>query len=331
MKKSTGISARNQKGLSMVELLVALAIQFILLAGMVYIYANSRTMFDVNEQLARVQENGRYTTDALLHDIRMSGYTGCRSLNEITPNVIANSPPSFAGMADAVMVYENGAGWVNPTALARVAGSDVITLRSARGSSISLVGNMGTANANIQINGNPDGLKANDLILISDCTSADLFRATGVSNGATVTIAHANSANSNNRLSKAYQTDAQIMSFDARTYFIATDANGTPGLYQYSLNSNSATLMADGVESMQLLLAEDTGGDQEPDIYVTASAVSDWENVIGVRVGLLIRSNIGVTSEPRPFSFDGSEANTANDTRLRKVFWSYAAMRNKIN
>ena len=319
---------RKQLGFSMVELMVAMVIQFILLAGMVYVYSNSRVMFTVNEQLSRVQENGRYLTDVLLHDIRMAGYSGCRSIDEVVPNIIARSPPTFASLADGITVFENGAGWDNPTALTIVEGSDVITLQSAQGSGVSLRANMITDTATIQIIVHPDRWAANDLILISDCSHADLFRTSAVNN--TTIVAHDNTANTGNQLSKAYAKDAQLMLFDAHTYFIAS-ANAEPGLYQYSFNSDTATLLAEGVENMQLLLAEDTSGDQEPDVYVNATAVMDWEAVIGVRVGLLIRSANNVATEARAFTFNGANANTGNDTRVRKAFWSYAAMRNRIN
>ena len=322
---------RKQLGFSMVELMVAMVIQFILLAGMVYVYSNSRVMFTVNEQLSRVQENGRYLTDVLLHDIRMAGYSGCRSIDEVVPNnIIARSPPTFASLADGITVFENGAGWDNPTALTRVAGSDVITLQSAQGSGVSLRANMITDTAMIQIIAHPDRWAANDLILISDCSHADLFRASTVNHNHGTIIAHDNIANTGNQLSKAYAKDAQLMLFDAHTYFIAS-ANAEPGLYQYSFNSDTATLLAEGVENMQLLLAEDTSGDQEPDVYVNATAVMDWEAVIGVRVGLLMRSANNVATEARAFAFNGANANTSNDTRVRKAFWSYAAMRNLIN
>jgi type IV pilus assembly protein PilW len=312
----------------MVELMVAMVIQFILLAGMVYVYSNSRVMFTVNEQLSRVQENGRYLTDVLLHDIRMAGYSGCRSIDEVVPNIIANRPPIFASLTDGITVFENGAGWDNPTALTRVAGSDVITLQSAQGSGVSLRANMITDTATIRMFWNPDRLAANDLILISDCSHADLFRASAINNGRF--LVHNNIANTGNQLSKAYAKDAQLMPFDAHTYFIAS-ANAEPGLYQYSFNSDTATLLAEGVENMQLLLAEDTSGDQEPDVYVDATAVMDWAAVIGVRVGLLMRSANNVATEARAFTFNGANANTGNDTRVRKAFWSYAAMRNRIN
>ena len=64
--RQKNLSAAHQTGLSMVELLVAMVIQIILLAGMVYVYGSSKKMFTVNEQMARVQENGRHATDALL-------------------------------------------------------------------------------------------------------------------------------------------------------------------------------------------------------------------------------------------------------------------------
>lgn len=320
---------RKQLGFSMVELMVAMVIQFILLAGMVFVYSNSRVMFTVNEQLSRVQENGRYLTDVLLHDIRMAGYSGCRSIDEVVPNNIARLPPTFASLADGITVFENGAGWANPSALTRVAGSDVITLQSAQGSGVSLRANMITDTATIRMIWNPDRLAANDLILISDCSHADLFRALAIKHG--TIIVHNNIANTGNQLSKAYAKDAQLMPFDAHTYFIATGANAEPGLYQYSFNSDTATLLAEGVENMQLLLAEDTSGDQEPDVYVNATAVMDWEAVIGVRVGLLMRSANNVATEARAFTFNGANANTGNDTRVRKAFWSYAAMRNRIN
>ena len=140
-----------QTGLSLVEFMVAIAIQVILLAGMVYVYGSSRTLFTVNQELSRVQENGRYATDMLLYDIRMAGFAGCRNIGDIEPNIIANSPPVFSALTDSLTVFENGAGWTNPTAIARVAGTDVITLQSTQGVGMQLTGNMAADNANIQV------------------------------------------------------------------------------------------------------------------------------------------------------------------------------------
>ena len=326
----TGPRYKYQLGISLVELLVAMAIQFILLAGMVYVYGSSRTMFTVNQELSRVQENGRYASDTLLYDIRMAGFAGCRSLNEVAPNIVANTAPTFSAVTDGLNVFENGAGWTNPTAITRLAGTDVITVQSISGAGVPLSAAMASASASISVASNSDAIAANDLLLVYDCSRTDLIRASSVGTGTPVAIGHNNTTNSSNSLSKAYGTDALVIAFDARTYFIGTDASGEAGLYQYSFNSNTVSLLAQGVESMQLLLAEDTNGDQEPDLYVDASGVIDWEAVIGVRVGLLMSSADGTASDARAFTFDGANANAASDRRLRKAFWSYAALRNRI-
>lgn len=325
-----GRGYKFQLGISLVELLVAMVIQFILLAGMVYVYGSSRTMFTVNQELSRVQENGRYASDTLLYDIRMAGFAGCRSISEVAPNILANAGPTFSAVTDGLNVYEDGAGWTNPTAITRLTGTDVITVQSISGAGVPLSAAMASASASISVASNPDAVAANDLLLVYDCSRADLIRASSVGTGTPVSIAHNNTTNSSNSLSKAYGTDALVIAFDARTYFIGTDASGEAGLYQYSFNSNTVSLLAQGVESMQLLLAEDTNGDQEPDLYVDASGVIDWEAVIGVRVGLLMSSADGTASDARAFTFDGANANAASDRRLRKAFWSYAALRNRI-
>ena len=82
-------------------------------------------MFTVNQELSRVQENGRYASGTLLYDIRMAGFAGCRSLNEVAPNIVANTAPTFSAVTDGLNVFENGVGWTNPTAITRLAGTDV--------------------------------------------------------------------------------------------------------------------------------------------------------------------------------------------------------------
>ncbi|MGB2260705.1 MAG: PilW family protein [Porticoccaceae bacterium] len=187
-----GRGYKFQLGISLVELLVAMVIQFILLAGMVYVYGSSRTMFTVNQELSRVQENGRYASDTLLYDIRMAGFAGCRSISEVAPNILANAGPTFSAVTDGLNVYEDGAGWTNPTAITRLTGTDVITVQSISGAGVPLSAAMASASASISVASNPDAVAANDLLLVYDCSRADLIRASSVGTGTPVSIAHNN-------------------------------------------------------------------------------------------------------------------------------------------
>jgi len=69
--------ARHQRGVSLIELMIALLIGTLLLLGLVQVFAASHTAYQISEGLARVQENGRFAVDYLQRDIRMAGHFGC--------------------------------------------------------------------------------------------------------------------------------------------------------------------------------------------------------------------------------------------------------------
>ncbi len=67
---------RLMRGVTLVELMVALLIGAILLAGAITVYVNSRNAYQTNEILARIQENARFALDIVEPDIRQAGYWG---------------------------------------------------------------------------------------------------------------------------------------------------------------------------------------------------------------------------------------------------------------
>jgi type IV pilus assembly protein PilW len=70
---------RRQSGLTLVELMVALAIGSFLMIGAVQIYSQSRQAFVVNESLARVQETAQFAMDTIEADLRMASNWGRNS------------------------------------------------------------------------------------------------------------------------------------------------------------------------------------------------------------------------------------------------------------
>lgn len=80
---SNGFSPRSiQRGLSLIELMVALLIAGLLSLGIVQIFSASRITYQTQEGLSRVQESGRYATQYLQRQLRMVGYMGCGSDSE---------------------------------------------------------------------------------------------------------------------------------------------------------------------------------------------------------------------------------------------------------
>ncbi len=67
---------RNVRGMSMVELLVALTIGSFLMWGAITVYSRSRTTYQVSEQVSRLQENARYAVSVIEPDIRLANMWG---------------------------------------------------------------------------------------------------------------------------------------------------------------------------------------------------------------------------------------------------------------
>ncbi|WP_202841085.1 PilW family protein [Luteimonas saliphila] len=85
---------RREAGLSIIELMVALAIGSLLILALVEVFAASRSAYMLSSGLARTQENGRFAIDILQRDLRMAGHAGC--VNDqarfLPANVTASRP-----------------------------------------------------------------------------------------------------------------------------------------------------------------------------------------------------------------------------------------------
>lgn len=69
----------HESGMTLVELLVALAIGSFLMIGAVQVYNQSRQAFVINESIARVQETAQFAMDTVESDLRMASNWGLHS------------------------------------------------------------------------------------------------------------------------------------------------------------------------------------------------------------------------------------------------------------
>ena len=66
-----------QSGVTLVELMIAVALSAFLLLGLIQVFSASRLAYQTTTGLARVQEGSRFAADFLQRDIRMAGHMGC--------------------------------------------------------------------------------------------------------------------------------------------------------------------------------------------------------------------------------------------------------------
>lgn len=79
----------KQRGLSIVELLVALVISMLLLTGVVQVFFSSKQTYASNEAASRLQENGRFALEFIAQSARHAGYVEAANATTAPPNPIA--------------------------------------------------------------------------------------------------------------------------------------------------------------------------------------------------------------------------------------------------
>ncbi|MDP2026126.1 PilW family protein [Sulfuriferula sp.] len=333
----------GQRGFSLVEMMIAITIGFIIVGAIGYLYLGSRQSFRTTDAMSRIQENARYALQTMAHDVRMAGYVGCGNLQSgsLKVTTIANGAP-IMNATNAFLGFDSGAGAASYGGIARPAG-DVIQLFAAFGGGVNLTGNLLPSNANAQVGpGNPYGFKQGDVLTVTNCINADVFKVSNApGSSGTVTLTYGSGSNSSNRVSGTYGPDAFVMKTDQYTYFIGTNPSGGRSLYRSTLNDGTVEL-ADNVWDMQVVYGYDSNGStiDTADIYYSAGNVPDWTRVVSARISLLMVSAENVLSGPQTYQYFGNIATSlsaitpaaaaVDRLRLHQVFTTTVGLRNRL-
>jgi len=125
-------------------------------------------------------------------------------------------------------------------------------------------------------------------------------------------------------------------------YSIDDGAGGEPALFRQEYDADGTTddrqELIEGIEEMQILYGVDTTGDDHPNQYMTADLIStdfsvpiNWDEVMSVRLMLLVRSlSAFVVEAPQFITYNGATY-TAPDRRLYQVFTTTIALRNRVS
>lgn len=322
----------KSRGFSLTELMVSVVIGLFVLGAVVTVLVSSRKNYTVQDSLARLQENARFAIEFLARDLRMAGYYGCADSAVPVYNQLTRTASSLwntgEGSGSAYVSYRmegmegETATWYPSSTTApsdMVAGSDALTVRFAASDGrvkMNSATPMAQELAPLALATTPAiTLQKGDIVVISDCTRADIVQITADPTGGTLN--HATGAvtpgNAQATLSKTYvklsSTDPEVYvaRLAAARYYIATGANGNPALFRQVLTvkttggattaTTDAQELVEGIENMQILYGVDTDGDRAPNVYVTADKVGllftdglGWDNVVSVRIGLLAYS-----------------------------------------
>lgn len=364
------LNTQKQSGLSLIELLISMLLGAMVLAGVFQVFASTKSSNKLLQAEAQIQENARYAFTIITSIVQEAGNFGCQPSNSLSTTSIVNIANNTfrpgrviegweaAGSSYGANYYPDvGSGvastgslhWVTSDNAAKDPGtyakrfSDVFKVwytKKARGSVTAVAGNVLTFN--------PIDIETGDIVTINDCQSLVFAQAcecedsscddldTSINIDPTACATPGNNAFTTSNINIP---TAEISVLEAALFFVgkrANDSHNVPTLFIRHLGDD-ATLsdkeeILEGVESMQVLYGEDTNNDKSPNYYVTADDVVNWNNVISLKISLLLRSSKNkIIKEAQSLDFNGTQMTITdpNDRYLRRVFTSTISLRNR--
>jgi type IV pilus assembly protein PilW len=349
----------RQRGLTLVELMVALVLGMLVMVGVIQLFVGNKQTYRAQDGLARLQETGRFALFIMNKDLRAGGNLGCGRPELMEFGVTALSVPDeinpHKNYIQGVSGHNDVSGnvTISGSSITPTAGTDVVSVRGV--SPIQgirqLSGVMSSNTAAIPVTQPQTGLAGShylninegDLLFIADCEKGDIFRA---SSTPTDTLEHAlqggdgnnpSDYNSRTDFKKRYGQNALITKLRANTYYVAPagrtyDGQAVSALHRVDMSGNSVELV-EGVEDMQVLYGIDGDANKVADRYVTANNVSDWAQVVTIKVYLLVNSVARATDTVADYLYspkgDGYQTPAGeNDRRLRREFSFVTSVRN---
>lgn len=307
--------ARHQAGMSLIELMIAVAIGLALLAGLSSLYVStSKARTEFNKTSEQV-ENGRFALQSITRDIEMAGFYGRASQplttsSYVLPDPCAAAPASMGfsttpALTFPLAVYSPSL----PPALPCLAttlpnmrtGAEVLTVSYA-------AGNVTAAPSGTEYYLQRSGCETDPVSMVYSKTASafTLHNKAAVAGGACST-----------------STTAELRKYVERSYYVATcdvcsgagaDTTPTLKMAEFVNGAIQVSSLVTGIEDVHYSYGVDLDNNGSPDCYAdnpsdtsavpaacaaaaaaasyawTASATANWANVTAVRVNLLARN-----------------------------------------
>jgi type IV pilus assembly protein PilW len=311
--------AKAQRGISLVEVLVAAAIGIVLLGVMSAIYLANRKVFQYQESYSRIQESGRYVMEVVGREARSAAYTGCGGLSQTT-NIINDVGTNWWLDVDRMIWgYDSGAaalpGELRTSASTPVTDSDVFIVKYRASANESTITDHDLANKRFTV-GADTLFRQGQALMATDCSHTGVFRMSN--SGSTNKVEYDTTYNTANVLSFAkYAPGGFISPLITNAYYVMRSDDAAfvdtpnpcpstdPSFVRRVLAVRTLSGSTDGqmnsprpvvcdVQSIQLRYGVSNGTDSRLSVgqFMTATQIgtdpAKWQQVISMRVELLI-------------------------------------------
>jgi type IV pilus assembly protein PilW len=342
------MSMTKQRGMTLVELLVAMALGAFLITGVINVFLANKDSSQVETSLARLQENGRIAMDLLVSDLRDAYYIGCGSrIGYIETMATGVTWTPLAGYERTAAAFEPPL----PAAInasigadARV-GSDLIYIAHGRPLSMASSAAVNAASTSVPVASNLECISQTETVIIASCTVAKLFRVTNtpVCTGGATTFEFGLAGNDTASLGTDFPAGTELMQTFEKVWYVANTgrtrtAANIPVTALYRLTNGAPLEMVEGVEYLQILYGEEVSTNNFR--YVPANNGSldiATDEIVSIRIAMLMQSYEPVLDAPDTRTYqvlDQAIANTGTtfthngDRTLRRVFQTTVLLKN---
>lgn len=331
--------ASFQRGLSLIELMISITIGLLILVALSTLFINqSRSRVELDKS-NRMIDNGRYALEVLSDNLRLAGYYGEFVPASSVPAIPAALPNPCSTLATdisaalqlAVQGYDaatlTGSISGPPCGLTNSAGSD----KSLKpGSDILVIRRASTATAIVQtaaVSGThylQASLCQYDLVPYKVDTVPANFTLRTRTCTPTSTAPY-----------------ADLRQFMVQVYFVSPNnkvasgvGDGIPTLKRMELDPTThafvTTPLVEGIDYMQLEYGLDTDNDGVADSYVTNPALTDWPNVVAVKMHLLAKNTETTRgyTDSKTYSLGSAGTVTPGDSYKRHAYTQYIRLVN---
>jgi type IV pilus assembly protein PilW len=291
-------SPRRQRGLSMVELLVSMALGLVVVGAVIITYTSSGASGARQNALAQMQEDVQLAFSLVSRDLQMAGYSEPVGI-VITGG--AGGTATFSKKYTGRPLFACSTPMNTATVALSASNEDGVTCSVAGSTAThSLVVNYeaNASNAVVNAAGNP-----------TNCLGS---AASSVTSLATPTVTFSLVSN--------------------RYYVSSSGASGRPELSCAGPGVAGQPLV-ENVESIKLWMGQaDAANPRRAVRYVEPADVgADWGTIVAVRICLLMRSAEPVLAieDDKSYRDCSGDVATSADRRIRRAFYSTVALRNK--
>lgn len=228
-------SRHPSNGMTLLELMIGLIISLLILFSVMTLYLAGNKNYVEQSALNSIQENARIALGLLEADISMAGYVGCRKLS-------------------ADFIVKNFEGFnLNSDNIISVAPNE-LTVRKASTESANLTQEMQNSSV-LSVEKNPK-FSVNDIAIISDCYSSEIFKVNHVIRGKD----NIQYLTTSSPLSMLYNSEAKVSLFEIKTFKVKKtgrrDLNGKfiSAMYLKESNLRKDVEIVEGIEDMEVSL-----------------------------------------------------------------------------